>query len=165
MKSIFKILLGAGLAVTVVSCGSTDPYYGNNGGYGYPNGGNYPSNVRVYRTADGQVYRAGEVYRDYNGNVWQNGQIIRRGDVYGRPGIISRSGNYGYQYPRTNLPPGQAKKVYGGKAKDYAPGQVKKRNGYYDRNGRWYDRENDQGENNGNGKYKKYKKYKDRYDD
>lgn len=25
------------------------------------------------------------------------------------------------------LPPGQAKKVYGGSAKDYAPGQVKKR--------------------------------------
>ncbi|AZA80148.1 quinol oxidase subunit 4 [Chryseobacterium sp. G0186] len=25
------------------------------------------------------------------------------------------------------LPPGQAKKIYGGSAKDYAPGQVKKR--------------------------------------
>lgn len=28
---------------------------------------------------------------------------------------------------RRPLPPGQAKKVYGGSAKDYAPGQVKKR--------------------------------------
>jgi hypothetical protein len=28
------------------------------------------------------------------------------------------------------LPPGQAKKVYGGSAKDYAPGQVKKRSSY-----------------------------------
>ena len=28
------------------------------------------------------------------------------------------------------LPPGQAKKIYGGSAKDYAPGQVKKRSGY-----------------------------------
>nr|WP_315032196.1 quinol oxidase subunit 4 [uncultured Chryseobacterium sp.] len=28
------------------------------------------------------------------------------------------------------IPPGQAKKIYGGSAKDYAPGQVKKRNGY-----------------------------------
>ncbi|MDN3657564.1 hypothetical protein QWZ08_18070 [Ferruginibacter paludis] len=28
---------------------------------------------------------------------------------------------------RTNLPPGQAKKIYGGSATDYAPGQVKKR--------------------------------------
>lgn len=36
--------------------------------------------------------------------------------------------NGGYQAKR--LPPGQAKKIYGGSAKDYAPGQVKKRNGY-----------------------------------
>jgi len=28
------------------------------------------------------------------------------------------------------LPPGQAKKIYGGSAKDYAPGQVKKRRGH-----------------------------------
>ncbi|MBP2615476.1 quinol oxidase subunit 4 [Chryseobacterium jejuense] len=28
------------------------------------------------------------------------------------------------------VPPGQAKKIYGGSAKDYAPGQVKKRGGY-----------------------------------
>ena len=28
------------------------------------------------------------------------------------------------------LPPGQAKKIYGGSAKDYAPGQVKKRHRY-----------------------------------
>ncbi|MFS4472504.1 MULTISPECIES: quinol oxidase subunit 4 [Chryseobacterium] len=28
------------------------------------------------------------------------------------------------------IPPGQAKKVFGGSAKDYAPGQVKKRSGY-----------------------------------
>lgn len=28
---------------------------------------------------------------------------------------------------RTHLPPGQAKKVYGGSAKDYAPGQLKKK--------------------------------------
>lgn len=28
------------------------------------------------------------------------------------------------------IPPGQAKKIYGGSAKDYAPGQVKKRSGY-----------------------------------
>ncbi len=32
-----------------------------------------------------------------------------------------------YTHKRKNLPPGQAKKVYGGSAKDYAPGQVKKR--------------------------------------
>jgi hypothetical protein len=31
---------------------------------------------------------------------------------------------------RRPMPPGQAKKIYGGGAKDYAPGQVKKR-GYH----------------------------------
>lgn len=32
---------------------------------------------------------------------------------------------------RKHLPPGQAKKIYGGSAKDYAPGQVKKGKGWY----------------------------------
>lgn len=31
-----------------------------------------------------------------------------------------------YTMGRRNLPPGQAKKIYGGSAKDYAPGQLKK---------------------------------------
>lgn len=31
---------------------------------------------------------------------------------------------------RRSLPPGQAKKIYGGSAKDYAPGQVKKEKRY-----------------------------------
>lgn len=31
-----------------------------------------------------------------------------------------------YKERRKNLPPGQAKKIYGGRATDYAPGQVKK---------------------------------------
>lgn len=33
-------------------------------------------------------------------------------------------------YQAKKIPPGQAKKIYGGSAKDYAPGQVKKRGGY-----------------------------------
>ena len=32
-----------------------------------------------------------------------------------------------YTTRRRNLPPGQAKKIYSGTAKDYAPGQMKKR--------------------------------------
>lgn len=38
------------------------------------------------------------------------------------------------------LPPGQAKKIYGGSATDYAPGKVKKRKGWYwnDENKKWY---------------------------
>jgi hypothetical protein len=34
-----------------------------------------------------------------------------------------------YTTTRKNLPPGQAKKIYGGSATDYVPGQVKKHNG------------------------------------
>ncbi len=107
MKAILKTIFGAAIAFSAASCGSTsDPYYGNRN----PNGG-------VYR--DGTVYRDGQIYRDRDGNVYRNGQIVRRGDNVYRTG--------------KPLPPGQAKKVYGGEAKDYAPGQVKKRNKYYGR--------------------------------
>ncbi|MDW9379030.1 quinol oxidase subunit 4 [Chryseobacterium sp. JV558] len=39
--------------------------------------------------------------------------------------VVHDNGSHG-----KTLPPGQAKKIYGGSAKDYAPGQVKKRSGY-----------------------------------
>jgi hypothetical protein len=58
-----------------------------------------------------------------------------------------------YTGRRTNLPPGIAKKVYGGSARDYAPGQLKKRERYND--GRW-DRDND---NRRNWKHKKHWKH------
>ncbi|ASK29453.1 hypothetical protein CEY12_04755 [Chryseobacterium sp. T16E-39] len=45
------------------------------------------------------------------------------------------------------LPPGQAKKVYGGSARYYAPGQVKKRVYYYE-----YD-------DRGRGRHKEHKKH------
>lgn len=155
MKSIYKIVLAGGVFLTLASCGVADPYYGNNR---YPNG-TY-GNSRVYRTADGNVYRQGDVYRDRNGVVYRDGRVIDRTNVYGRPGIISRPGNYGGNYRK--LPPGQAKKVYGGRATDYAYGQQKKR----------YGNQNHQG-NQGNKKYSKYykknnkKKYKNnkRWDD
>ena len=51
----------------------------------------------------------------------------------GLPGIINGKDNDDrrdrpvyHHSRRRNLPPGQAKKIYGGSAKDYAPGQVKK---------------------------------------
>lgn len=128
MKNILKIMFVTGLAVTLTSCGAmSDPY-------GTQNNRNYPNDGSVYRTGDGTVYRQGDVYRDNNGNVYENGRIIRRGDVYGQPGILGRNGNQQVYYPNNNqrrLPPGQAKKIYGGNAKDYAKGQVKKRNNSY----------------------------------
>ncbi len=123
MKNLLKIAAVAGLAFTMASCGTANDAYGNN----YPN--RYPAgNGGVFRTPDGGTYRTGEIYRDRNGNVYENGRVVRTGDVYGRPGILGRD-NTVYN-PNTNarrLPPGQAKKIYGGSAKDYAPGQVKKR--------------------------------------
>ncbi|MBV8327570.1 quinol oxidase subunit 4 [Chryseobacterium sp.] len=43
---------------------------------------------------------------------------------------VAYDNNYGNGNGAKKLPPGQAKKIYGGSAKDYAPGQVKKNNGY-----------------------------------
>lgn len=132
--------------LTLASCGTVGDTYGN---YPTQNGTRYPSNGRVYRAPDGGTYRSDDVYRDRNGNVYRNGQVIRTGDVAGRPGILSGGtwGGYGNNNPQ-NLPPGQAKKVYGGRAKDYAPGQVKKQNGGYygthrdyDDDDRWKNRE------------------------
>lgn len=137
MKNLFKIVAAAGLAFTMASCGAANDVYGNN--YpNNPNGGVYRTpDGTVYRTPDGTVYRQGDVYRDRNGNVYQNGRVVRSGDVYGRPGIITGTNrNQDVYYPRNNqrLPPGQAKKVYGGNAKDYAPGQLKKRNANWNGN-------------------------------
>lgn len=102
MKNLLKIAALSSFAFFMASCGSANDVYGNSN-----------SNNGVYRSSDGTVYRQGEIYRDRNGNVYQNGRIVRN-------------------YPATTkrLPPGQAKKIYGGSAKDYAPGQVKKRNAY-----------------------------------
>lgn len=74
-------------------------------------GGVYSKNDKVYRAPDGGVYRKGEVYHDRNGNIYKDGRVV-----------------VGYASPEyKNLPPGQAKKIYGDQsAKDYAPGHRKK---------------------------------------
>ena len=155
MKNLFKIMAVAGLAFTLASCGAANDPYGTN----YPN---YPTNDgRVFRAPDGTVYRSGDVYRDRDGNVYQNGRVIRTGDVYGNPGILGRNGNNTVYYPNNNakgLPPGQAKKIYGGSAKDYAPGQVKKRQRYYNNGQVIHNRDDrkfdDNHKNKGNKKFK-----------
>lgn len=154
MKNIFNIMLISGLTLTMVSCGAVNDGYGNNNGTNYPN-----NNGSVYRAGDGAVYGRNEVYRDRNGNVYQNGSVLRRGDVYGQPGILGRNGNQTVYYPNNNqrrLPPGQAKKIYGGNAKDYAPGQLKKRNTQY-RDNRGYENNEDyrnRGKNDDDRKFK-----------
>ena len=153
MKILFKTFLVAGLSVAMVSCSTVPEPYGNT----YPN--QYPQKG-VYRAGDGAVYGQGEVYRDINGNVYKNGRIIRTGDVYGRPGIISREGkstSYG-----KNRPPGQSKKKYSGKTTDYAKGKQKKRDRIY-RNGQWEEKRRSDDEGRwGDGKEwkKENRKYK-----
>lgn len=59
---------------------------------------------------------------------------------------------YPNRYPRRNngqgMPPGQAKKIYGGNASDYAPGHNKGRKNYDRRDD---DNENEHGHGNGKG--------------
>ncbi len=146
MKKVFNLIAGAGLALSLASC-SANP--------GVSDRNNYPSNGTVYRAGDGNVYNRGEVYRDRNGNVYQNGRVIRRGDVYGRPGVITRGNQSTVYYPNRNarnLPPGQAKKIYGGSAKDYAKGQQKKKYKQYKYNDNGY-KYNDKKYKKGNKKY------------
>ena len=114
IKIIFASLLLGGLAVSCVSTPYNDGYGNRNGTYG---------NTRVYRAPDGTVYRQGDIYRDRNGNTYRNGKVYQ----------------YARVYNKRNLPPGQAKKVYGGNAKDYAYGQQKKNDRYYKGDGNWND--------------------------
>lgn len=72
------------------------------------------NNGRVYRAPDGGVYRTGDIYTDRNGNVYRNGSIYKT-----------------KSYKR--LPPGQAKKIYGGNARDYAPGHNKHKHHDHDK--------------------------------
>lgn len=123
MKSLIKILAVAALAFTLASCGTQQ---NSTNGNQYPNS-RYPSNGGIFKTPDGTVYREGDVYRDGSGNVYQNGRVIRNEGTLNLPGILGTNGVY------TNgkkLPPGQAKKIYGGEAKDYAPGQQNKSKKY-----------------------------------
>lgn len=79
------------------------------------------------------------VYRDKDDDY----RRTRRGTVY-YPGEIYRHRQS--EYYRTNLPPGQAKKIYGHKsAKAFAPGQQKKHynNVYYPQRRVVYDRRYD----------------------
>ena len=67
------------------------------------------------------------------------------------PGVIRgddrRNNDRVYTRRRSNLPPGQAKKIYGGSARDYAPGQVKKRERHNDEH---WGRDNEEHRGRGN---------------
>lgn len=105
--------------------------------------------------------------------VYPNGSKRNTGGINRTiEGILHPNRNYpvntdrrGYDN-RGNLPPGQAKKIYGGSAKDYAPGHNKgngngksRRDNEQDKNGNWNRiGDNDhEGRGHGNGRGKKDK--------
>lgn len=109
IKIVQAVLLMAVLALAA-SCRTTRG--GSDGGYPYPrnpDGNPYPEYPQY---PDRPTYPRGE-YPDYPPGDYP----------------VNNDPNPG------NLPPGQAKKIYGGKsARPYAPGQRKKQNNGYDRN-------------------------------
>lgn len=145
-----KIVAVAGLTFGLASCTSASDPYANS----------YPANTNrgtVFRAPDGVIYRQGDVYRDRNGNVYQNGRVIRTGDVHGRPGVLGRNGDNTVYDPganRRNLPPYQAKKIYRGKAKNYAKNQWKKRH-------KDWDDDDDRWDDDDDHEWKKNKKWKE----
>lgn len=113
MNNLIKIIVGSFVVLSLASCSTQNPN-GNNG------------DTRVYKAKDGTVYRQGEVYKDRNGNIYQNGRIIKSSEIFRVPNAQDNDGRY-KKNKRNKLPPGQAKKIYGGDAKDYAPGQQNKK--------------------------------------
>jgi hypothetical protein len=60
-----------------------------------------------------------------------------------------------YDERREHLPPGQAKKIYGGRATDYAPGQMKKHHKKHHHSKKWKNDNEGDHDNKGNGKHEK----------
>jgi hypothetical protein len=98
----------------------------------------FAGNTQERKLPDGSIIYGDGTRRLPNGTiVYKDGNRTTNGGVITLP-----DGSVAYpdgtrRYPRTEkrrssrtngewLPPGQAKKIYGGQAKDYAPGQQKK---------------------------------------
>ncbi|MCU7694147.1 hypothetical protein ACFSPU_06630 [Haoranjiania flava] len=97
------------------------------------------SGALLFTATDAQAQNRGNGHKAKNNKVYA--QKNRDHDMYDRNGRYGRNDRYHRRSIRygtnTDLPPGQAKKVYGGKATDYAPGQLNKNEGTrYDRRSR-----------------------------
>lgn len=120
-----------------------------NGQVRYPNttnGNTYPSNYPDYGI--GRYPRT--VSRQADGSIiYPDGRIVYPDGTVRYPD--------GRVYSRTNnsrwLPPGQAKKIYGGSARDYAPGHNKNKNRDYDRDEDERNWKNNNGHGKGHGKH------------
>lgn len=112
--------------------------YPNNNGTNYPKA-NYPTAryPRGTRRQDGSI-------------IYPDGSVkYPNGSVRYPNGTVKYPNNRNNNYPQ-GLPPGQAKKRYGGNARDYAPGHNKNKNHDYDRE----DDNKKDWKNNGNRKHK-----------
>ncbi len=135
------------LIVTIIIFSATESYSQTrklpDGSIVYPDGTKkLPNGTVVYK--DGTVKKRNHgkqvIYRDSRREEERRRQIERR----------NRNNNGKW------IPPGQAKKIYGGKARDYAPGQQKKWQ-KHSHDDKWQnkDRDNDHRENGHNkGKHK-----------
>ena len=137
MKNSYKFLLG-GILIFSVSP-STKSYSQTR----------YPDGTIIYKDGSRQLPNGTVVYPD--GSRRNNNGINRTID-----GILHPNRNnsvYNNRYPRRNngqwMPPGQAKKVYGGDARDYAPGHNKGRKNW---NRREDDNDQEHGNRKGNGR-------------
>lgn len=99
-----------------------------------------------------------------NGTVInKSGTVLKKNNNYPKDPVIRRNGDnrnvrkHRRYTNRTHLPPGQAKKVYGGSATDYAPGQQKK----WRKNKKWK-HDKVKGLNTYHGKPEKLKKEKEK---
>lgn len=114
----------------------------------YENGNKKLPNGTIIRK-DGSILKTG-------GERWPDGTV----KVPGQDRSYSKTRTNGRRNYEKRVPPGQAKKMYGGKAKDYAPGQQKK----WKKNKNWKHEKHHENENhddNGNRNHEKKGKHDD----
>ena len=117
-RNIYKILVPAGIMAVSILLSVN----------GFSQDRRLPDGTIIYGDGTRRLPNGTVVYK--RGTTRQRGTITRLPD--GRVLYPNRSGRY--PNDRSNnrrnngqwLPPGQAKKIYGGRGRDYAPGQQKK---------------------------------------
>ena len=156
-KTIYKMLLPA-LFLAALSVASVDGISQNrklpDGTIVYPDGSRKLPNGTV-------INKRGTVTRRNRDVRLPGGQVVWRDQTNRNDRRRDARRNNGGQW----MPPGQAKKVYGGSARDYAPGQQKKWNKNKNRRNHDYDERDDDHEGR-RGKHdgKGYKDHKDKDD-
>jgi hypothetical protein len=115
-----------------------------------------PDGTVVYpdgRTEQGSTARKGTRQRD-GSIIYPDGRVrLPDGRVKYPDGTVRFPNSRNKNVKR--LPPGQAKKVYGGRATDYAPGQIKDKKNRHDDDDRRHRDHDDDDDDHGKGKKNK----------